>query len=228
MSEDTVSENDYSAQHIAYKIARWNMLFNDLNEYVSVNKKLPLVCIDKKMRYLNVWAHIQMNIYKNKTGIMKNKEICGKWKSFIQEYKNLFITRKEKWYQKFELLNNYVNEYKKLPSNDNPNLQKWCKNQRFRFDHKSKCMKDKEIYNTWKEFTKANQYLMTTNRRRWHNKLETVKIQFYKLDSMKNQERKPIMDWIRKQIFKYLNKTGCMKDQKTYDEWTKFKNEFLI
>lgn len=85
--------------------------------------------------------------------------------------------------EKFDLLKNYVNKYKKVPSigkeNENnimlKNLAEWNKHQKLNFRKKIKMMKYDKYYNLWKDFTEINPKQFLGVNDRWIDKLDRLK-----------------------------------------------------
>jgi hypothetical protein len=64
----------------------WSNKLNEIIEYIKTNKKLPSSThIEKEIRILGEWLYTQKKSVKNKSHIMKNKEIYDKWTNFIND-----------------------------------------------------------------------------------------------------------------------------------------------
>jgi len=64
----------------------WSNKLNEVIEYIKTNKKLPSSRhIEKEIMILGKWLYTQKKSVKNKTYIMKNKEIYDKWTNFIND-----------------------------------------------------------------------------------------------------------------------------------------------
>jgi len=83
---------------------------------------------------------------------MKNENIYDKWHNFINsdKYKQYFISDKEKWYNKLNLVKKYIDTNNKRPSahneeNNIKTLGSWIYNQKNNYIKNKDIMKDKNI-----------------------------------------------------------------------------------
>ena len=81
------------------RIDIWTNNFNNLEQYIITNSKLPSEKNeDKYIRKLGQFLSNQKKNFKDKIQIMKNEEIYNKWKFFIDEYQELFMSDEENWF----------------------------------------------------------------------------------------------------------------------------------
>lgn len=66
---------------------RWVFHLDKLIEYININKKLPSKRdANSEIKFKGSWLSDQKKIFKNKTKIMKNKEIYNRFEIFLQDY----------------------------------------------------------------------------------------------------------------------------------------------
>jgi superfamily II DNA/RNA helicase len=147
----------------------WYNTLELVKSYIDMNKKRPY-SIDKytKDKQLSKWISHQQQNYKTKDYIMKDDTIYKTWSNFINDtkYKEYFLDNKTVWFNSLELLKNYIDINKKIPSTTDKDsnvkkLGQWIQTQQKNYKTKSKIMKIQEIYNQWTNFIndiKYNEY----------------------------------------------------------------------
>jgi hypothetical protein len=167
---------------------------------------------------------------------MNNKLICDKWTSFINKYKNHFMSNEEKWDKKLELIKNYIDKYEKQPSRsdkklENKQLSLWINKQQQNYKKKIGIMNNKLIYDQWTEFISKYKNHFMSNEEAWIEKLELVKNHIDKYEKLpspydKKLEIKQLGKWVENQIYNYKTKEQIMANK-----WTQFidehKNHFM-
>ena len=88
---------------------------------------------------------------------MKSPQILELWEEFQEKHSEYFISNEEKWENTLKLLEEYVNENKKLPStiDKNDSIKKlgiWLSHQKIIYSKEKEIMKTPEIRKLWKEF----------------------------------------------------------------------------
>jgi superfamily II DNA or RNA helicase len=143
---------------------KWECNLKKLENYIKENKKLPIPKdINKDIAYLGEWVSTQKKLYKNKTQIMKNKEIYKIWTNFIEckDYQKYFIREIEKWYYNLEQIKIYINQNNRTPSVKNVNkniayLGNWLSSQKLK--RAQLIQKNENIKNAWCEFINDKKY----------------------------------------------------------------------
>ena len=92
-------------------------------------------------------------------------------------------------------------------------------------------MKNEEIYNEWIKFLEQYQEYLLSNEEKWFCSLNKIKqyINENKKKPSRNDKNSDIVQmdkWIHNQQTKYKNKSDIMKNEKIYNEWTNFINEY--
>ncbi len=139
----------------------WYDNLNKLKQYININHKLP---VQKRVNNasLSNWVACQRQNYIKKKLIMKNHdEIHKSWKDFIEDnkYSSYFKTNEELWFEKLDILKEYIDTYNKRPRCSSKNLKqpekiigKWLSHQITNYNKKTESMKDPKIYNAWAQF----------------------------------------------------------------------------
>lgn len=165
---------DINNIHKKSKIFLWcNEYQNDLVDIISHLKEFDNTFIVDKVKILSINNNKDLILEKNKNSI-KYQEL----ENFIVNLKIAYT-----WMEKFDLLKNYINKYKKVPSigkeNENnimlKNLAEWNKHQKLNFKKKIKMMKYDKYYNLWKDFTEINPKQFLGVNDRWIDKLDRLK-----------------------------------------------------
>ena len=66
---------------------------------------------DIEIKTLGNWINTQKANYKNNENSMKNEEIIKEWEKFMNDYKELFKTNEELWYENKNKVIDYIKEY---------------------------------------------------------------------------------------------------------------------
>jgi hypothetical protein len=166
---------------------------------------------------------------------MKNDIIYDKFKTFIETYKEYFISNEEKWNNKLDKLKVYIDKHKKPPSqeskdNETKSLSRWFTSQKRNYKLIKEIMKNPLIYNNFKIFLETYKEYLLSSEEIWNNNLEKI-IKYIdenkKLPSElnKNKEIKNLSQWFSAQNRNYKIKKYNMKNEVIYN---KFKNFLAI
>jgi len=169
--------------------------------YKSKTKKLNGYCVIKYNNSNRYYGYCLNNLFHG-NGTYKQGNIIffgnfkkGKKNGYIKifDYNNTFllfsgiwtnnsVLNENKWYHKFFLLINFINENQMLPSTISSNNQEkiigvWLNDQNQFYKKKNNIMKNKQVYNKWtsfidtyyKEYVKKNILL-----KMWNTKLELL------------------------------------------------------
>jgi len=161
-----ISHDNYKKYFLSTK-DNWLKTFKKYVLYVENNYKVP-----KKYKWdnpnsakqLNVWYDVQSDNYKNKKNIMKDNEIYNMWTKFINDYKQYLLSNKDKWLIIFNKVEKYVNKTKKKLIFTNKNMHEkkfdiWIIKQQYNYKYKYNMMNDEIIYDKWKNFINAPNYV---------------------------------------------------------------------
>jgi hypothetical protein len=234
--------NDYN-EYFLSKENIWINKLEKIKEYININKNIPSYGNkNKDIKQLGTWLSQQKINYKNKTDIMKNEEIYNKWTEFIndKQYKDFLLTNKEKWYEIFNKLIDYININKNTPSHGNKNKNKdikqlgaWLSQQKINYKNKTDIMKNEEIYNKWTNFINDEQYkdFLLTNEEKWINNLNKLKNYINnnkKLPSInnKNNDIKILGIWLSHQKKNYKLNKEIMKQKNIKQLWEEFIKQY--
>jgi superfamily II DNA or RNA helicase len=218
----------------------WMKRLDEVKLYIDENGKRPnSKDKDTKNKRLAQWLSHQKEIYKKNLQIMKKEKIYNKWSEFINHdnYKVYFLSNEELWNNILNQVIQYINKNNKRPSkrDNNSNIKKlgaWIGLQQVNYKKKLQIMKNKEIYNKWKEFINNEKYKIyfQSNEEIWNDNFIEVKkyidINNKKpLESDKNLNIKKLGVWISYQQQNYKKKEHIMKNNEIYNKWTEFIND---
>jgi hypothetical protein len=140
------------------------------------------------------------------------------------------------WNEKFEKLNNYIEEYGELPSTGSNNLEikqlsKWYKCQKFNYDKKIKMMRHEKYNNIWKDFMNEYPKYFKNHEEKWIDKLDKVKkFMKEKNDSpsrySNDEYEKELGSWIASQKENYKNKIKMFSYENIVTIWNNFNIEY--
>jgi ribosomal RNA-processing protein 8 len=167
---------------------------------------------------------------------MKNDERYDVWTSFLEEYNEYFISIDDVWDINFDKLKEFIDINKKTPSlsknNDEKFIALWLKTQKRDYKNRTYGMSNNERYDVWTNFLEEyNEYFISID--------DVWDINFDKLKEFidgskktpssksKNGGEKILGRWLVQQNKNYKNRSGGMKNNERYDEWTHFVNEYL-
>ena len=199
----------------------WDEKFDELKKFINENKKKP----DEILGY---WLCSQKQNYKKKTGGMKDKIRYSLWTEFLEEYKEIFKSDDELWYEKFDELKKFINENKKKPDGK---LGHWFSDHNKYYKKKECGMKDEKRYNLWTEFLEKYKEYFKSDDEHWYENIDELK-KFININKImpnkrsKNEIEKKIGYWLSNQIISYKKKECGMKDEKRYNLWTEFLEKY--
>jgi superfamily II DNA or RNA helicase len=215
----------------------WYETFQELKSFIDVNKRKPMIesknNIEDKLAH---WISNQRTNYKKKEGSMKDEVRYNLWTKFVEEYKEYLRTDDEQWYDTFEKLKIFIDKYEKRPVSKSTNeiekkLGIWFITHNRNYNRKINSMKDEIKYNLWTIFLeKYNEYFQTDDDN-WYKHFDELKIFINKYNTKPTKEStielaKQNAAWMNSQIHKYKVKEGGMKDEKIYNLWTEFVEEY--
>lgn len=153
-------------------------------------------------------------------------------------YNSMGVLRnnKEIWKIKLEKANEYIKKNKKIPSNHDENqetkiLGTWIRYQIQTHKNKKEIMKNQDIYDLWTEFIDEHKKFFMSNNDKWSSKFEKLGAyvkENYELPSRtsKDEETRKLAEWLHDQKEGYKNKDRIMKNEKIYNLWTEFINNY--
>jgi hypothetical protein len=215
----------------------WQKNLEDVKKYIDENKKRPS-SEDKNnnIKYLGNWLLHQQKKYINEKQIMTKDNIRKIWKEFINDdkYKQYFLSNEQEWNNNLEKVKKYIDENNKRPSSSDSNIDiqkmsKWISAQQINYSKKKKIMKNKTIYEIWKNFINNEKYkkYFTNNVDEWQNNLESVKKYMDENNKRpsvddKNNNIRYLGQWISDQQKKYKERKYIMSNDIIYKLWTDF------
>ena len=215
----------------------WLENFNKLKDYMNKYHKRPIKTIDNETTILATWLQTQISCFNKKIKNMKSIEKYTIWKDFItnSEYAKYLKTDKDKWYDNLNLLKDYIDNNKKLPTNHSKiSEEKYIatfltQNKRYYID-KTYQMKEPDVYNTWTQFINDDNYIdyLKTNEDIWFDNFSKLKkfIDTYKKKPTKTTDT-GLRGWLSTQVQNYKNKTYIMNtNDKIYNTWTQFIEDY--
>ena len=230
---------DFVKQYEKYFMSNeeiWMTRFDELNEYINIHKKLP-PSQDKELDTLVQWVRHQRRNYDNRNQIMKNEDIRKIWKEFTDNNTELFITADEIWIENKNKVEDYIQQFNKLPSQANKDktissLASWVSSQKQNYKNREYIMKNNnDIVKEWECFIEKHSILFRSNEEAWMDTLHKVElyIQQYKKRpsaSSKNKEITSLGNWISIQRKNYENKEQIMGNEEIRKIWEDFVNKY--
>ena len=231
---------DFLEEYKEYFISdeeQWTKTFEELKQYINQYKKTPSKNSKKKEeKQLGSWLSAQKKNYKNKEHGMKDEKRYQLWTDFLEEYKEYFISDEEQWTKTFEELKQYINQYKKTPSKNSKKkeekqLGSWLSAQKKNYKNKEHGMKDEKRYQLWTDFLEEYKEYFISDEEQWTKTFEELKqyINQYKKtpsSTSKKKEEKQLGLWLSNQKTNYKKKQKGMKDEKRYQLWSEFLEEY--
>jgi len=235
--ENFINDSKYK-YHFLSNEERWLYNLANVKLYIDKYGKKPSQNDkDKNVKYLGKWIGTQNGIYDKKLQIMQNKEIYEKWREFINDpkYKKHFKTYQELWLDNLEKLKIFIDKNNKLPStsmkkNENEKyLSQWYQDQNKYYKSNSGCLKEKKIYEKWREFINDPKYkkYFSIKEEIWYDTFEKLKCYIDKHNKRPSQNDKDICiitlaNWFMTQVENYDKKNNIMKNKNIYEHWSKF------
>jgi ribosomal RNA-processing protein 8 len=216
----------------------WYERFNELKNFMDENKRRPRDPRDTENvieQQNGIWLCRQIQTYKTKTKIMKNKIIYNLWTEFLEEFKEYFKDNDEIWNKNFEELKIFIKENKKRPNanlkNNEGKIGNWLCVQNRNYIKKTEGMKNESRYNLWSNFLEEYKEYLKSDDDIWYEHFEELKkfINDNKRTptrSSNNKIEKTIGEWLSDQK-KYYKKKSCgMKNETRYILWSNFLEEY--
>ena len=155
--ENWVKFIDKYKEHYMENSELWFKYYNKMIEFINENKSRP--SINKKNDIgckLQKWIVTQNKNFKQLKFSMSNKIIYDTWNKFLSNdnYKNLFLSKKQIWIETFEKILNYIKKNKKISASK----KDWIGHNKQNYKNKKKAMRDTEIYNIWTNILKDTEY----------------------------------------------------------------------
>jgi hypothetical protein len=214
---------------------KWINKLNDVKNYMNINKGSPSrYSKNDYEKDLGSWLVTQKENYNKSKKMFTYENINKIWNNFLLEFKKYLLNNEEKWYDKFDNLEKYIEENGKLPihkQSEKDSLGLWVTTQNKNYRKKSQIMEKKEIYELWADFLKKNYLLFLTKEELWNNDLFLVKEFIDKNGNRpkKNSEdieEKRLGNWLVHQIQNFKNEKNNMKDNNIKKEFSNFCEEY--
>jgi superfamily II DNA or RNA helicase len=230
---------DFVKQYEKYFMSNeeiWMIRFDELNEYIKKYNKIP-PSRDKELDTLVQWVRHQRRNYDNRNQIMKNEDIRKLWKEFTDNNTELFITADEIWIENKNKVEDYIQQFNKLPSQANKDknissLASWVSSQKQNYKNKEHIMKNNnDIVKEWECFIDKYSILFRSNEEVWMDTLQKVceYIEQYKKRPSTNSKGKEISslgNWIGCQKRNYKNKKQVMEIEDIRVLWEDFTSKY--
>ena len=220
------------------RINIWTNNFNNLEQYIITNGKLPSEKNeDKYIRKLGQFLGNQKKNFKDKIQIMKNEDIYNKWNNFIDKYQELFISDEEIWFYNISKIEEYIVTNNKFPTRPNKDkniekLAKFLSHQKENYKQNVKNMKNNDkIRNAWINFIEKHKEHFFSPNELWEYKLNMI-IDYIKQNKKvpscydKDSSIKSLGRFIKTQNQNYKNGKYIMKDQEIRLKWNIFLEEY--
>ena len=141
---------------------KWVYKLKQIQQYILENGILPSQNNDNEdNNNMATWICRQKKNYTNYSQIMKNENIRKIWGCFVNDNEDLLKSEQEKWYEKLDIIKEYINTFNKLPpiSNNDENVKKlgkWISRQKENYIKNKRNMKDNSIREKWEQFVNEN------------------------------------------------------------------------
>ena len=151
-------------KHFMTNIEVWYDRFDELNNYIMENGKLPVHKRNEKQS-LGLWIQTQNKNYKQKTQIMANSEFYDIWTDFLYKNSEFFMTNEELWYSNLLKLTSYINEFNKLPDKrslekDERSLYDWLSHQNQNLKKNTNIMRNNQfVKNDFEKFLQEYKFV---------------------------------------------------------------------
>jgi len=158
--EFKIEYNKYILGNIKeYNNKEWLINYKKLIDYFEKYKKRP-----PREDTLYTWLIRQNNNYKKKIESMSNENNSKLWKKINNKYPTYFRSDNEKWYDNLELINQYIKENNKRPSDESKDkdikyIGKWLGHQITNYKKKYQIMEEEEVRDVFKKFIYKNKVL---------------------------------------------------------------------
>jgi superfamily II DNA or RNA helicase len=155
------SFEEFTEKHKELFISNEELWYSNLNcliQYIKQHDKLPPgKDKDPTVSSLGVWLTTQKRNYKTQHGVLKLSGPRKAFEDFMEAYKELLITNKEKWYHKLNSVSQYINTHGGLPYQKHENkdiriLGIWLTSQRTHYKTRQHIMKESEIREAFESF----------------------------------------------------------------------------
>lgn len=214
----------------------WYKTFNQLKDWINQNNKRPAqTSKNSTEKQLGYWIQNQMNNYSKQTQAMKDPNKRQLWLEFIEENKQIFLTKDEIWYQIFDDLKIWMSQNRKRPSHSSKNLIEkqlgnWLAHQIKNYSKQKESMKDPNKRQLWSEFLEQNKHLFLSNDEIWHQTFNELKIWISQNNkrpsgNSKNLIEKQLGNWIQKQMDNYSKQIHSMSNPDKRTLWSNFMEQ---
>jgi superfamily II DNA or RNA helicase len=214
---------------------KWINKLNEVKNFININKASPSrYSKNEYEKDLGSWMASQKeNCNKNKK-MFSHENIIKIWNDFLLEFKKYLLNNYEKWYDKFDNLEKYIEENGNLPvhkKNEKDSLGLWIITQNKNYKKMTQIMEKKEIYELWTYFLKKNYLLFLTKEDIWNNDLILVKEFIDKNGNRpkKNSEdieEKRLGNWLVHQIQNFKYNKNNMKDCDIRNKFESFYEKY--
>jgi superfamily II DNA or RNA helicase len=234
--EDIKELKDYIVGIKEFKFVDWEDKLEMVKAYIIENGKLPLNnSKDPKIKQMAAWISCQKTNYAKSECIMKKPSIRQKWKDFKNTYPLLILSNIELWMNKLDDVEAYIENTKKLPSNNSKDpkikqLARWISTQQKIYGKLKDIMKNPSIRKEWDNFKDKYPLLFLSNGEVWMNNLADVKVYVVKNNKLpsehsKDTKIKQMGSWTTNQGQNYAKLKTIMKEPSIRKEWEDFKHK---
>lgn len=136
------------------KDCQWFTILEKIKIFIHENNNFPSPYHkNKNTRILGKWLEKQHYNYNNQKYLMRNTNIKNTW----EQFKGQYYTPDKYWKNALNNVINYINNYKKIPSDNSNNknirgLYVWMNAQQNNYHKKSGAMKNQELRDLWDKF----------------------------------------------------------------------------
>jgi superfamily II DNA or RNA helicase len=215
----------------------WNEKYEMLKEFIDKNKRRPVQSSrNKNEKLLISFLSSQLENFKNKKYIMKNKKIYDKFQKFLEDYLKYFKNKKDIWCENFDILKNFINKNDKRPSEESKNKEEkyignWLSHQLTNYKKEKHNMKNKYIYFIFHNFLEDYSEYFKSNEDIWYEKFELLKKFIDEKKKRPNscskyRNEKLLGLFLSNQIQNYNKKKDNMKNEIIYNKFRKFLENY--
>lgn len=112
---------------------------------------------------IGLWFSQHRRLYNSNDGIMMEPEVMERWKLIIKKYPNCFLSQRENWIQKRNLLILFMKYHERTPSKytkdtNEKMLEKWLQHQKENYKKCTQIMKDESIRKLYEQLLQDIQH----------------------------------------------------------------------
>lgn len=216
----------------------WDEMLYKLKIFIERVGKLPSEeSRNRCEKVLGRWTCRQKQCYKlKKERMQENSERRHKWKTFVEDYSNIFRSKDEVWDDMLEKVRTFIKENNKLPSQTKHSkgenrLSSWLNQQKVKHKARVGGMQDESRYNEFEAFMEEYHEYFKDGDQVWDEMLTKLRIfvkEKAKLPSTTSTSKteQVLGQWASRQKSNYRDHKDGMKNKARRARWETFIREY--